>query len=60
MNNRGRGAAVVVGLPQTDGSTPSAKQAFAATGGNVTLITLNSEGMPGKPLKLRRFIMSYE
>lgn len=47
MNNRGRGAAVVVGLPQTDGSTPSAKQAFAATGGNVTLITLNSEGMPG-------------
>jgi len=40
--NRGRGSAVVVGLPQGNGA--QVKNAFTTPGGNVTLITLNNEG----------------
>ncbi|XP_067945937.1 protein BANP-like [Watersipora subatra] len=40
-SNRGRGNAVVVGLPQ-NGTTP-VRNAYTAPGGNVTLITLNNE-----------------
>ncbi|KAF6019716.1 BANP [Bugula neritina] len=39
--NRGRGSAVVVGLPQGNGA--QVKNAFTTPGGNVTLITLNNE-----------------
>lgn len=40
-SNRGRGGAVVVGLPQA-GATPI-RNAYTAPGGHVTLITLNTE-----------------
>ena len=40
-SNRGRGNAVVVGLPQ-NGNTP-VRNAYTAPGGHVTLITLNNE-----------------